>query len=120
MCMMMVSSSSSHTRCLNKKCIRGGRYSLFFSLFLSFSITVVLLFSLFPLYTYIDFFFSSFILYLSILLTQLIVERVKRVHTIIHTFLGRVVRSLFILFCLCKQKQLLVVFNDWLQFDSFI
>jgi hypothetical protein len=86
---------------LNKKCIRGGRYSLFFS---HFSITVVLLFSLFPVVYLYRFLFFSLLFYLSLLFIQLMFAQIKTVHTMVYTFLRRVERSFFSFFLSMQAK----------------
>jgi hypothetical protein len=99
----------------------GENVTLSFSLsFSPFSITVVLLFSLFSVINFYRFlfFFSSVLFLISFHTAD---SRLSEEGTNHYTYISRPGRA-FVLysFGLCKQKQLLEVFNDWLQFDSFI
>jgi hypothetical protein len=88
--------------------VSGEAVTLSFSLsFSHFSLTVVLLFSLFPVVYSYRFLFFSLLFYLSFLFTQLMFGQLKKVHTIIHTFLARVECSFSILFVYASKNSCL-------------
>ena len=115
-CMMMVSSSPSHTRSEQEEMHQGGRYSLFFSLFLSFfSNGRSLILSLSPV---ISIFFSSVLFLVSFRTADC---RPSEEGTNHYTYISLPGRP-FVLYSFwsMQAKTAAEVFNDWLQFDSFI